>query len=100
VTTKIYSVRLLFISFPRIFISSKTQLDANDFDMVVIDEAAQALEAACWIPIFKGSKLILAGGTYNNTIQQGTTYIQHTHLTSLPFSLYRSSTIASYNYVR
>lgn len=30
--------------------------------MVVIDEAAQALEAACWIPIFKGSKLILAGG--------------------------------------
>lgn len=34
------------------------------FDMVVIDEAAQALEAACWIPALQAkTKLVLAGGT-------------------------------------
>jgi len=32
------------------------------FDVVIIDEAAQALECSCWIPILKGRKLILAGG--------------------------------------
>jgi ATP-dependent RNA/DNA helicase IGHMBP2 len=31
------------------------------FDTVVIDEAGQALEPACWIPIVKAKKLILAG---------------------------------------
>jgi len=31
------------------------------FDLVIIDEAAQALEASCWIPILKGKKLVLAG---------------------------------------
>ena len=31
------------------------------FDVVVIDEAAQALEAACWIPILHGKRLVLAG---------------------------------------
>ena len=31
------------------------------FDLVVIDEAAQALEASCWIPILRGQRLILAG---------------------------------------
>jgi ATP-dependent RNA/DNA helicase IGHMBP2 len=31
------------------------------FDLVVIDEAAQALEAACWIAILRGRKLVLAG---------------------------------------
>jgi DNA polymerase alpha-associated DNA helicase A len=29
--------------------------------VVIIDEATQALEAVCWIPIFKAKKLILAG---------------------------------------
>ena len=34
------------------------------FDVVVIDEAAQALEAVCWVPIMKtvgvqGAKLVL-----------------------------------------
>ncbi len=38
------------------------------FDMVVIDEAAQGLEAACWIPILKinaqtGGTCVLAGKT-------------------------------------
>lgn len=31
------------------------------YQTVVIDEAGQALEPACWIPILKASKLILAG---------------------------------------
>ncbi|EIM87529.1 P-loop containing nucleoside triphosphate hydrolase protein [Stereum hirsutum FP-91666 SS1] len=37
------------------------QLWNQKFDVVIIDEATQALEAVCWIPIFKASKLILAG---------------------------------------
>lgn len=32
-----------------------------EFDLVVIDEAAQALEASCWIPILMGRKVVLAG---------------------------------------
>lgn len=31
------------------------------FNIVVIDEAGQALEPACWIPILKAQKVILAG---------------------------------------
>src|SRR6202012_3039082 len=31
------------------------------FNTVVIDEAGQALEPACWIPILKAQKLIMAG---------------------------------------
>jgi ATP-dependent RNA/DNA helicase IGHMBP2 len=31
------------------------------YETVVIDEAGQALEPACWVPILKGRKLILAG---------------------------------------
>lgn len=31
------------------------------FDVVIIDEAAQALEISCWIPLLLGKKLILAG---------------------------------------
>ncbi len=31
------------------------------YNTVVIDETGQALEPACWIPILKGKKLILAG---------------------------------------
>ncbi|PVG02231.1 P-loop containing nucleoside triphosphate hydrolase protein [Serendipita vermifera] len=37
------------------------QLFNRSFDVVIIDEAAQALEPVCWIPILKASKLILAG---------------------------------------
>ena len=31
------------------------------FDVVVVDEAAQALEVACWIPLMLASKAVLAG---------------------------------------
>ena len=31
------------------------------YDAVIIDEAGQATEPACWIPILKTQKLILAG---------------------------------------
>lgn len=31
------------------------------FDLVIVDEAAQALEASCWIPAMRGKRLILAG---------------------------------------
>ncbi|XP_052552136.1 DNA-binding protein SMUBP-2 isoform X1 [Tympanuchus pallidicinctus] len=36
-------------------------LPENYFDLVVIDECAQALEASCWIPLLKAPKCILAG---------------------------------------
>merc|ERR1719217_1174377 len=32
-----------------------------EFDVVIIDEAAQSLEVACWIPLLLGSKAVLAG---------------------------------------
>lgn len=41
--------------------ASSKLLKDTIFDLVVIDEAAQALEASCWVPILKGSKLVLAG---------------------------------------
>eukprot|EP00250_Pteridium_aquilinum_P011366 c20015_g1_i1 orf=369-3419(-) len=31
------------------------------FDLVLVDEAAQAVEPACWIPILKGRRAVLAG---------------------------------------
>lgn len=36
-------------------------LNSIAFDVVIIDEAAQALEASCWIPILRGTKLVLVG---------------------------------------
>jgi len=36
-------------------------IKAQKFNTVVIDEAGQALEPACWIPILKAQKIILAG---------------------------------------
>ncbi|MEZ5966630.1 MAG: IGHMBP2 family helicase [Planctomycetota bacterium] len=36
-------------------------LGSASFDLVVIDEAAQAIEAACWIPILRGRRVVLAG---------------------------------------
>ena len=36
-------------------------LDGHKFSTVFIDEAAQALEAACWIPIRRANRVIFAG---------------------------------------
>ncbi|EMD37094.1 hypothetical protein CERSUDRAFT_155577 [Gelatoporia subvermispora B] len=41
--------------------SGGRQIRNHEFDVVIIDEATQAVEAVCWIPIFKAKKLILAG---------------------------------------
>ncbi|GAA97082.1 hypothetical protein E5Q_03757 [Mixia osmundae IAM 14324] len=37
------------------------QIMRDTFDVAIIDEAAQALEGSCWIPILKAQKLVLAG---------------------------------------
>ncbi|OOF92838.1 hypothetical protein ASPCADRAFT_152489 [Aspergillus carbonarius ITEM 5010] len=37
------------------------QLKGQKFDVVIIDEASQALEAQCWIPLLLASKVVLAG---------------------------------------
>lgn len=37
------------------------QLKTEKFDVVVIDEASQALEAQCWVSLVSAKKLILAG---------------------------------------
>eukprot|EP00878_Enallax_costatus_P011993 GHUV01012521.1.p1 GENE.GHUV01012521.1~~GHUV01012521.1.p1 ORF type:complete len:728 (+),score=288.54 GHUV01012521.1:305-2488(+) len=37
------------------------QLQGQVFDVVVIDEAAQALEVACWSALLKGRRAVLAG---------------------------------------
>lgn len=36
-------------------------MDDNHIDVVIIDEAAQAIEASCWIALLRSSKCILAG---------------------------------------
>jgi superfamily I DNA and/or RNA helicase len=36
------------------------QID-EPFDLIVLDEAAQALEAECWIPLLRGRRCVLAG---------------------------------------
>ena len=35
--------------------------DDHTFDLVVIDEAAQALEASCWVALLRGRRAVLAG---------------------------------------
>ncbi|MCJ1263899.1 hypothetical protein MMC22_003769 [Lobaria immixta] len=37
------------------------QLRHEKFDVVIIDEASQALEAQCWVPLVSAKKVILAG---------------------------------------
>jgi ATP-dependent RNA/DNA helicase IGHMBP2 len=44
--------------------STTRYLHNRKFYTVIIDEAAQALEAATWIPISKGQKVILAGDPF------------------------------------
>ncbi|KAJ1961114.1 hypothetical protein IWQ62_003979 [Dispira parvispora] len=56
------------------------QLDHHRFDVVIIDEATQALEGECWIAALKGSKLILAG----DHLQLPPTVKSITHPPNLP----------------
>ncbi|MGB3547946.1 MAG: AAA domain-containing protein [Saprospiraceae bacterium] len=44
--------------------AATSMLDKYHFPTVVIDEAAQALEPATWIPILKASRVVLAGDPY------------------------------------
>lgn len=37
------------------------QLRNADFDVVIVDEASQALEAQCWVPLLSARKAVLAG---------------------------------------
>lgn len=37
------------------------QLRHQEFDVVIIDEASQALEAQCWVPLLSASKAVCAG---------------------------------------
>lgn len=37
------------------------QLRTQYFDVVIIDEASQALEAQCWVPLLSARKVVLAG---------------------------------------
>ena len=37
------------------------QLRHDDFDVVIIDEASQALEAQCWVALLSARKVVLAG---------------------------------------
>ncbi|KAF5557038.1 HCS1-DNA helicase A [Fusarium phyllophilum] len=37
------------------------QLRNDEFDVVVIDEASQALEAQCWVPLVSAKKVVCAG---------------------------------------
>jgi predicted DNA helicase len=41
--------------------AASEHLFERPFHRVVIDEAAQALEAACWIPLFRARRAVLAG---------------------------------------
>ena len=41
--------------------SNHYSVEKFEYDTVVIDEAGQALEPACWIPILKAKKVVLAG---------------------------------------
>ncbi len=44
--------------------SNNTFLAKEKFRTVIIDEAAQALEPACWIPIIKAQRVIFAGDPF------------------------------------
>ncbi|KAI8962713.1 DNA helicase [Daldinia sp. FL1419] len=41
--------------------SGGNQLRGEKFDVVIIDEASQALEAQCWVPLLSASKAVCAG---------------------------------------
>ena len=44
--------------------ASQKVLENQQFKTLIIDEAAQALEPACWIPISKASRIVLTGDPF------------------------------------
>lgn len=44
--------------------STHEYLKECTFDVVIIDEAGQALEPGCWVPILKADKVVLAGDPF------------------------------------
>ena len=44
-------------------ILKKVNLDSGAalFDLAIVDEAAQSLEVACWIPLLRARRAVLAG---------------------------------------
>jgi DNA polymerase alpha-associated DNA helicase A len=40
------------------------QLKRQEFDVVIVDEASQALEAQCWVPLLGAKKVVLAGDPF------------------------------------
>ncbi|GJD06719.1 DNA-binding protein SMUBP-2 [Galdieria sulphuraria] len=44
--------------------SNHSRLGRNGLDTIIIDEAGQALESLCWIPLLKGKRAILAGDPF------------------------------------
>ena len=53
---------LLCLSLTLIFVLSHVLgLQVAPFDLCVIDEAAMALEASCWLPLLRSRRLVLAG---------------------------------------
>lgn len=43
------------------YVRNSDSLPDNLFDLVVIDECAQSIEPACWIPLRCARKLVMAG---------------------------------------
>jgi superfamily I DNA and/or RNA helicase len=58
------------------------QLNGQVFDVVVIDEAAQALEPACWSAMLKGRRVVLAGQQQQQRQQQQ--HLQCSRVMQLP----------------
>lgn len=56
--TLVASTRIIFATNAG---AARREIRDARFDLVVVDEAAQALEASCWIPLLKGTRAILAG---------------------------------------
>jgi len=60
-----FTVRQILSSADVVLTTTVGAADSNiagmDFDVVVLDEAAQALEASAWIPLLKARRAILAG---------------------------------------
>lgn len=41
--------------------SADSHVSKEEFDLLVIDEAAQAIEASCWIPLLRARRVVLSG---------------------------------------